>query len=108
MPIQQPVQRSRAHRWAHVCGMSVKRGYRRLKTFESRVVERAETVGMPAGKFLVRASFLTAKLALLGVFLFVSFWLFVLCFFRDWAVLRFIRQSSIRRLGTSVRKILPP
>ena len=78
MPIQQPVQRSRAHRWAHVCGMSVKRGYRRLKTFESRVVERAETVGMPAGKFLVRASFLTAKLALLGVFLFVSFWLFVL------------------------------
>ncbi|MGP5370632.1 DUF3742 family protein [Pseudomonas helleri] len=78
MPIQQPVQSSRAHRWAYVCGMPVKRGYRRLKTFESRVVERAETVGMPAGKFLVRGSFLAAKLALLGAFLFVSFWLFVL------------------------------
>ena len=78
MPTQQPVQNSRAHRWAYACGMSVKRGYRRLKTFESRVVERAETVGMPAGKLLVRGSFLTAKLALFGSFLFVSFWLFML------------------------------
>ena len=78
MQTQNPVQVSRAHRWAYVCGMPVKRGYRRLKTFESRVVERAETVGMPAGKFLVRGSFLAAKLALLGAFLFVSFWLFVL------------------------------
>jgi hypothetical protein len=55
--------------------MSVKRGYRRLKTFESRVVERAETVGMPAGKLLVRGSFLTAKLALVGGLLFIGFWL---------------------------------
>lgn len=78
MPIQQPSQRSRAHRWAYVCGMSVKRGYRRLKTFESRMVERSETVGMPAGKILVRGSFLAAKLYLLGAFIFVSFWLFVL------------------------------
>ncbi|WP_108573295.1 DUF3742 family protein [Pseudomonas sp. GV047] len=78
MPTQQPVQSSRAHRWAYACGRSVKRGYRRLKTFESRVVERAETAGMPAVKFLVRGSFLTAKLALLGAFLFISFWLFVL------------------------------
>ena len=78
MPIQQPVQSSHAHRWAYACGMSVKRGYRRLKTFESRVVGRAETAGMPAGKFLVRGSFLIAELALLGAFLFVSFWLFVL------------------------------
>ncbi|MCP1446137.1 hypothetical protein J3D54_005269 [Pseudomonas sp. GGS8] len=78
MPIQQPVQSSRTHRWAYVCGMSVKRGYLGLKTFESRVVERAETAGMPADKFLVLGSFLTAKLALLGAFLFVSFWLFVL------------------------------
>ncbi|CRM37964.1 hypothetical protein [Pseudomonas sp. 37 R 15] len=78
MPIQQPSQRSRAHRWAYVCGMSVKRGYRRLKTFESRMVERSETVGMPAGKILVRGSFLAAKLTLLGAFIFVSFWLFVL------------------------------
>ncbi|AUG07786.1 DUF3742 family protein [Pseudomonas sp. S09G 359] len=75
MPIQQPVQSSRAHRWAYVCGMSVKRGYRRLKTFEFRVVERAETVGMPAGKLLVRGSFLAAKLALIGGLLFVSVWL---------------------------------
>jgi len=75
MPIQQPVQSSRAHRWAYVCGMSVKRGCRRLKTFESREVERAETVGMPAGKFLVRGSFLIAKLALIGGLLFVSVWM---------------------------------
>ncbi|NWD66836.1 DUF3742 family protein [Pseudomonas gingeri] len=78
MPTQQPVQNSRAPRWAYACGLSVKRGYRRLKAFESRVVERAETAGVPAGKFLVRGSFLTVKFALFGAFLFVSFWLFVL------------------------------
>lgn len=78
MSNQQSVQSSRAHRWAYSCGMSLKRGYRRLKTLESRVVERAETASVPAGKFLVRGSFLTAKFALLGAFLFVSFWLFVL------------------------------
>ncbi|UOP10214.1 DUF3742 family protein [Pseudomonas palleroniana] len=78
MPTQQPVQNSRAHRWAYACGLSVKRRYRRLKTFESHVVERAETAGVPAGEFLVRGSFLTAKFALFGAFLFVSFWLFVL------------------------------
>ncbi|MGY2147273.1 DUF3742 family protein [Pseudomonas azotoformans] len=75
MPIQQPVQSSRAHRWAYVCGMSVRRGYRRLKTFESRLAERAVTAGIPAGKLLVRGSFLTAKLALVGGLLFIGFWL---------------------------------
>ena len=75
MPTQQPVRNSRAHRWAYDCGMSIKRGYRRLKTFESRVAERAVTVGMPAGKLFVRGSFLTAKLALLGGLLFIGFWL---------------------------------
>ncbi|WLH20969.1 DUF3742 family protein [Pseudomonas rhodesiae] len=78
MPTQNPVQNSRAHRWAYTCAMSIKRGYRKLKAFESRVAERAVTAGMPAGKLLVRGSFLTAQLALLGAFLFVSFWLFVL------------------------------
>ncbi|MCD5997329.1 DUF3742 family protein [Pseudomonas sp. CDFA 602] len=78
MPTQQPVQNSRAHRWAYACGLSVKRGYRRLKTFESHVVERAKTAGVPAGELLVRGSFLTAKFALFGAVLFVSFWLFVL------------------------------
>jgi hypothetical protein len=78
MQTQNPIQASRAHRWAYVCGMSVNRGYSKLKAFESRVAERAVTAGMPAGKLLVRGSFLTAKLALLGAFLFVSFWLFVL------------------------------
>jgi hypothetical protein len=58
--------------------MSIKRGYRKLKAFESRVAERAVTAGMPAGKLLVRGSFLIAQLALLGALLFVSFWLFVL------------------------------
>ena len=75
MPTQQPVQSSRAHRWAYACGMSVKRGYRSLKTFESQVVERAETTGMPAGKLLVRGSFLIAKLAIIGGLLFIGFWL---------------------------------
>lgn len=75
MPTQQPVQSSRAHRWAYACGMSVKRGYRRLITFESRVVERAETAGIPAGKLLVRGSLLTAKLALVGGLFFIGFWL---------------------------------
>ena len=78
MPTQQPVQNSRGHSWAYACGTSVKRGYRKLQAFESRLAERAVTAGMPAGKLLVRGSFLTAKFALLGAFLFVSFWLFVL------------------------------
>jgi hypothetical protein len=58
--------------------MSVKGGYRKLKALESRLAERAVTAGMPAGKLVVRGSFLIAQLALLGAFLFVSFWLFVL------------------------------
>ena len=89
MPTQQPVQSSRAHRWAYACGMSVKRGCRKLKTFESRVVERAETAGMPAGKLLVRGSFLVIKLAVAAGLLLVSLWftvsvmiLIVLC----WAI----------------------
>ncbi|MCF5725488.1 DUF3742 family protein, partial [Pseudomonas syringae] len=75
MPTPNPVQVSRAHRWAYTCGMSVKRGYRKLKAFESRVAERAVTAGMPAGNLLVRGSFLIAKLALIGGLLFVSAWL---------------------------------
>ena len=75
MPTQQPVQNSRAHRWAYACGMSIKRGYRKLKTFESRVAERAATTGIPEGKSLVRGSFFIAKLALIGTLLFVSAWL---------------------------------
>lgn len=74
MPIQQPAQSSRAHRWAFACGMSVKRGYRRLKTFESRMVERAETAGMPAGKLLVLRSFLVIKLAVAAGLILVSLW----------------------------------
>ena len=54
--------------------MSVKRGYRRLKTFESRVAERAVSAGIPAGKGIVRGSFLVAKLTMVGALLFVSFW----------------------------------
>ncbi|MBK5395450.1 DUF3742 family protein [Pseudomonas sp. TH39(2020)] len=75
MPTQNPVQVSCAHRWAYACGMSVKRGYRKLKTFEFRVAERAVTAGLPASKLLIRGSFLIAKLALIGVLLFVSAWL---------------------------------
>ncbi|WP_454834353.1 DUF3742 family protein [Pseudomonas lini] len=75
MQTQNPVQVSRAHRWAYACGMSVKRGYRKLKAFESRLAERAVTAGMPAGKLLVRGSFLIVKLALVGGLLFIGFWL---------------------------------
>ncbi|MBY9026222.1 DUF3742 family protein [Pseudomonas fluorescens] len=89
MPTQQPVQSSRAHRWAYACGLSVKRGYRKLKALESRVVEGAETAGMPAGKLLVRGGFLVIKLAIAAGLLLVSLWftvsvmiLIVLC----WAI----------------------
>lgn len=75
MQTKQPVQNSRAHRCAYACGMSLKHGYHRVKTFESRLVEHAEMAGMPAGKLLVRGSFLIAKLALIGGLLFVSVWL---------------------------------
>lgn len=74
MPTQNPVQNSRVHRCAYTCGMSIKRGYRNFKAFESRVAERAVTAGMPAGKLLVRGSFMIAKLALIGGLLFVGFW----------------------------------
>ncbi|MBJ2303811.1 MULTISPECIES: DUF3742 family protein [unclassified Pseudomonas] len=75
MPTQNPVQNLRAHRWACACAMSVKRGYRKLKAFESRAAERAVTSGIPAGNLLVRGSFLIAKLTLIGGLLFVSAWL---------------------------------
>ena len=39
------------------------------------MAERAVTAGLPAGKLLVRGSFLIAKLALIGVLLFFSAWL---------------------------------
>lgn len=77
MPTPNRVEVSRAHRWAYTCGMSVKRGYRKLKAFESRLAERAVTAGMPAGKLLVRGSFLIAKLALIGGLLFLGFWTFL-------------------------------
>ncbi|EFQ63340.1 hypothetical protein PFWH6_3021 [Pseudomonas fluorescens WH6] len=77
MPTQNPVQNSRAHRWAYACGMSVKRGYRKLKAFESHLAESAVTAGMPEGKLLVRGSFLIAKFIMVGALLFVSFWLFL-------------------------------
>lgn len=71
MPTQNPAQASRVHRWGYACGMSIKRGYRKLKTFEARVAERAVT----AGKLLVRGGFLIVRLALIGGLLFVGFWL---------------------------------
>lgn len=74
MPTQNPVQVSRAQRWAYACGMSVKHGYRRLKAFESLVAERAVSAGLPAGKGIVRGSFLIAKLTMVGALLFVSVW----------------------------------
>ncbi|WP_223518122.1 MULTISPECIES: DUF3742 family protein [unclassified Pseudomonas] len=77
MPTQNPVQVSRAQRWAYFCGMSVKRGDRRLKTFESRVAERAVSAGIPAGQGIVSGSFLVAKLTMVGALLFVSFWAFL-------------------------------
>lgn len=75
MPAQQPLQISRAHRWAYAFGMSVKRVYRRLKGFESRVAKRAVATGMPAGELLVSGSFLVTKLALILGLLFIGFWL---------------------------------
>ncbi|MBX8544096.1 DUF3742 family protein [Pseudomonas cichorii] len=77
MPTQNPIQVSRAHCWAYTCGMSIKRGYRKLKAFECRVAERAVSAVMPAGKLLVRGSFLIAKFTMVGALLFVSFWLFL-------------------------------
>lgn len=77
MPTQNSIQVSRAYRWAYTCGMSIKRGYRKLKAFECRVAERAVSAGMPAGKLLVRGSFLIAKFTMVGALLFVSFWLFL-------------------------------
>lgn len=74
MPTQSSVSVSRAQRWAYACGMSVKSGYRRLKKFESRVAERAVAAGLPAGKAIVRGSFLVAKFAMVGALLFVGFW----------------------------------
>ncbi|AKK01086.1 DUF3742 family protein [Pseudomonas citrulli] len=75
MPAQQPVQISRAYRWAYACGMSAERGYRKVKEFEFRVAKRAVAAGMPAGGLLVRGSFLVAKLVLILGMLFIGFWL---------------------------------
>lgn len=76
MQTQNPIQVSRAQRWAYVYGISMKRGYRKLKAFEARVAGRAVEVGVPAGNLLIRGSFLIARLALLVALFFVSVWLF--------------------------------
>ncbi|RDS87449.1 DUF3742 family protein [Pseudomonas fluorescens] len=75
MSAQQPVRISRTNRWAYACGMFAKRGYRKLKGFESRVAKRAVATGIPAGGLLVRGGFLVTKLALLLGLLFIGFWL---------------------------------
>jgi len=75
MPTQNPVQVSRAQGRAHAFGMSIKRGYRKLKALEARLTKRATVAGMPAGNLLVRGSFLIAKLALIGGLLFIGVWL---------------------------------
>lgn len=77
MPTQNRVEVSRVPHWAYTCGMSIKRGYRKFKAFESRTAERAVTAGMPAGKLLVRGSFLVFKLAVAAGLLLVSLWLAV-------------------------------
>ncbi|MBS7420375.1 DUF3742 family protein [Pseudomonas syringae] len=77
MPTQNRVEVSRVHQWAYTCGMSIKREYRKFKAFESRTAERAVTAGMPAGKLLVRGSFLVFKLAVAAGLLLVSLWLTV-------------------------------
>lgn len=91
MLTQNPVPVSRAQRCAYGCGMSLKRSYRRLKTFESRVAERAVSADIPAGKGIVRGSFLIAKLVLLGALFFVSVWLvtFIVMLLAVVALLRF-------------------
>ena len=89
MPTQHHDQVSRAHRWAYACGMSIKRGCRKVRAFEMRVVERAAAGGIPAGNLLVRGGFLVIKLAVAAGLLLVSLWftvsvmiLIVLC----WAI----------------------
>lgn len=72
-----PAKASRANRWEYACGMALKRGYRRLNTFESRLAERVAAAGVPAGKLFVRGGFLIAKLAMVGMLLFIRFWLVV-------------------------------
>lgn len=72
-----PAKASRASRLAYACGMALKRGYRRINMFESRLAERAVAVGVPVGKLLVRGGFLMLKLTVVGVLFFISFWLLV-------------------------------
>lgn len=74
MTVTRPATASRASRWAYACGMALKRGYRRINAFELRLAERA-AAGVPVGKPLVRGVFLIAKLTLVGVLFFISFWL---------------------------------
>ena len=75
MTVSRSATASRASRWAYACGMALKRGYRRINAFELRLAERAAAAGVPVGKPLVRGGFLIAKLALVGVLFFISFWL---------------------------------
>lgn len=66
---------SPAERWGYASGMLLKRGYWRVKALESRLAERAQGAGVPAGRQLVRGVFLLAGLAVLGAVLFISIWL---------------------------------
>ena len=75
MTVTRSATASRANRWAYACGMALKRSCRRINAFESHIAERVAAAGVPVGKPLVRGGFLVAKLVLVGVLFFISFWL---------------------------------
>lgn len=66
---------SPAQRRGYALGMLLKRGYWRIKALESRLAERVQAARVPAGRQLVRGSFLIVGLAVLGVVLLISIWL---------------------------------
>lgn len=95
MTVTRSATASRANRWAYACGMALKRSYRRINAFESRFAERVAAAGVPVGKPLVRGGFLVAKLVLLGVLFFISFWLLIsVCMLIAFAAIQPLRGAS--------------
>jgi hypothetical protein len=81
--------------------MALKRGYRWINAFESRFAERTAAAGVPVGKPLVRGGFLIAKLTLVGVLFFISFWLLAFVF----AMLAVIALLQLRAIiGADVER----
>ncbi|WP_437884538.1 DUF3742 family protein [Pseudomonas sp. LRF_L74] len=77
MATEKTTHDSSASRFGYRFGSALRNGYRRISAFESRCAQRAGERDWPIGPRGIRVLFVTAKIALVGLTLFIGLWLAV-------------------------------